>query len=190
MTAYSYGQLETLWLDTAKGTKYATDAWAVLMAAIAMAESGGRSDAYNPSGASGLWQILGAVHAADQPQLFNPQVNASEALAKLQSQGLGAWETYTNGAYKQYLKSGVNPASLPTSPGTSGTPASGSGGASLLGLSLPGWSLVTGAFNDADAILKAALWLFNPSNWVRILIGLSAAGLLAFGLFALSKAVA
>jgi hypothetical protein len=181
VTTYTYSELETLWLDAAKGTQYATNTWAQLMAAIAMAESGGNSDAYNPSGATGLWQILGAVNASDQGSLTDPTTNAHEALLKLQSQGLGAWTTYTSGAYSQYLQSGVNPSSLPTSSGagstgTSGTSDTSSGG--LLGFP----SDITGFFSDAKTFVDAALWLIKPSSWVRV-------GAFVFGAFILGAAL-
>jgi hypothetical protein len=180
VTQYSYSQLETLWLDTAKGTQYATTAWAQLMAAIAMAESGGDSTAYNPSGATGLWQILGAVNASDQGSLTDPTTNAHEALLKLQSQGLGAWVTYTSGAYKQYLQSGVNPSSLPTG-GSSASPAGSDNTTSSGGLlSFP--SDITGFFGDAKTFVDAAMWLVKPSSWVRI-------GSLIFGVFILGAAL-
>jgi lysozyme-like protein len=103
-TLYSYAGLEGLWVN-AGGPK----AYAPIMAAIATAESGGCSTAYNPSGATGLWQILGAVDPADQPRLTDPAVNAKEAVLKFRDQGLGAWVTYTSGAYKQYLNGSVPP---------------------------------------------------------------------------------
>jgi len=93
--------LESLWV-AAGGPR----SLAHLMAAIAMAESGGNARAFNPSGASGLWQILGAVNPADQPFLFNPMVNAREAVLKWRTQGLGAWVTYTSGAYRAYYNRG------------------------------------------------------------------------------------
>src|SRR5205814_53533 len=93
--------LEHLWVNAG-----GPPGLAHLMAAIAMAESGGRSNAYNKSGASGLWQILGAVDPRDQPFLFNPVVNAHEAVLKWRSQGLGAWEAYTNGAYRAFYAKG------------------------------------------------------------------------------------
>lgn len=74
-----------------------------LMAAIALAESGGNPSAHNPSGASGLWQILGQIVPGN---IFNPFVNARNAGAKLRSQGLRAWEAYTNGNYRQFLQRG------------------------------------------------------------------------------------
>ncbi len=164
MTQYSYSQLETLWLDTAKGTQYATNAWAELMAAIAMAESSGNSDAYNASGASGLWQILGAVNSSDQSQLMDPTVNAHEALLKLQSQGLAAWTTYTSGAYKQFL-SGVSASSLPTGSGSaSNTTPNPTTDASVFS-----WPAdITGFFGDAKTFIDAVMWLTKPASWVRL----------------------
>ena len=140
-TQYSYAQLEGLWIN-AGGAK----ALAPTMAAIAMAESGGCSTALNPSGASGLWQILGAVDPADQKNLFDPAVNAKEATLKYSSQGLGAWVTYTTGAYKSYLSGSTTP---DTNVPSGGSPSSGSGstgdagcllqigGGSVLGISNP-----------------------------------------------------
>jgi hypothetical protein len=74
-----------------------------LMAAIAMAESGGSPIAHNPSGASGLWQILGLPFPGNP---FDPMTNARMAVAKYRSQGLGAWEAYTNGMYRAFYAKG------------------------------------------------------------------------------------
>lgn len=75
----SFGQLENLWV-AAGGP-----AWAEYAAArVAECESGGRADAYNPSGATGLWQILGAVRPGD---LRNPMANAINAVAKFEASG-------------------------------------------------------------------------------------------------------
>ena len=104
MTHYTYAQLEQLWIN-AGGSK----ALAPTMAAIAEAESSGDSNAQNASGATGLWQILGAVYPADQPNLKNPTVNAKEAVAKYKTQGLSAWVTYTTGAYKAFLNGKTTP---------------------------------------------------------------------------------
>jgi len=113
---YSYAQLEALWIN-AGGSK----ALAPLMAAIAEAESGGDPTAYNPSGATGLWQILGAVNPADQASLTSPAVNAKEAVLKYESQGLDAWTTYTSGAYAPFLSDS-------TPPDYSGVPAGSTAG--------------------------------------------------------------
>ena len=144
-TKYSYAQLEGLWIN-AGGSK----AMAPTMAAIAMAESGGCSTALNPSGASGLWQILGAVSPADQANLFDPAVNAKEATLKYGSQGLGAWVTYTSGAYKGYMNGSTTPdtnvATLDAADSASST-ASGClaqiGGGSVAGVGIPSYCLMT-----------------------------------------------
>lgn len=74
-----------------------------LMAAIALAESGGNPNAHNPSGATGLWQILGNPFPGNAR---DPLTNARMAVSKYQSQGLGAWEAYTRGMHKRFLSGG------------------------------------------------------------------------------------
>ena len=67
-------QIGVLWLNAGG------PAWAEPQAErIAECESGGRTDAYNPSGATGLWQILGQVVPGN---LTDPAVNAANAVAK------------------------------------------------------------------------------------------------------------
>jgi hypothetical protein len=90
--------LERLWIAAGGPAGFAH-----LMAAIAMAESGGNANARNPSGASGLWQILGLPFPGNP---FDPMTNARMAVSKFRSQGLGAWVTYTNGAYRQFFGGG------------------------------------------------------------------------------------
>jgi Transglycosylase SLT domain len=94
--SYTKGELEALWSAANPGEGNPT-----VMAAIALAESSGNPSAENSIGACGLWQI----HPYENGCL-NPVLNAHMAGAKLRSQGLGAWETYTNGSYKQYLGGG------------------------------------------------------------------------------------
>ena len=87
-----------------------------LMVAIALGESGGRTDAHNPvppDDSYGLWQInmIGSLGPARRKQfglksddeLKDPVKNAKAALAILNSQGLNAWSVYSSGTYKQYL---------------------------------------------------------------------------------------
>jgi hypothetical protein len=169
MTAYSYAQLEGLWVDQG-GSK----ALAPVMAAIALAESGGNPDARNPSGATGLWQILGAVYPRDAQALTDPQVNAREAVAKYKTQGLSAWATYTSGAYKRYLRGGVPPGAEPGSPGAPGL---------LSGLA--GLSQVTGFFTSAGQVVD---WLVQPSHWVRIICGALGIGAVGGGIWLMSHA--
>jgi hypothetical protein len=76
---YSYGGLEALWVSAGG------PAWAAAHAAsIAECESGGNVGAHNPSGATGLWQILGAVVGGS---LYNPYVNAANAVSKFRASG-------------------------------------------------------------------------------------------------------
>jgi Lysozyme like domain len=152
VATYPYSQLEGLWIQ-AGGPK----ALAPVMAAIALAESDGQSTAQNPSGATGLWQINGNPFPGDA---FDPLTNAKMAVAKYREQGLGAWTTYTSGAYKQFLRGGVS-ASVPAGGFSSG---GGGGLGGLLGFP----SEIVGAFTTAG---KALDWLVQPSSWVRILSG-------------------
>jgi hypothetical protein len=117
MTHYTYAQLEGLWIQEG-GPKWR----APLMAAIGMAESGGDSTVVNSIGACGLWQI----HPR-QPNCQNPQANAKMAVIKYRTQGLTAWETYTNGSYKKFLR-GHAPPPVSSGPGpvtTTSSPISG-----------------------------------------------------------------
>lgn len=76
---YSFGALESLWVS-AGGPVWAEAA----AATIAECESGGNPHAYNPSGASGLWQILGQVVGG---YIFDPMVNALNAVSKFRASG-------------------------------------------------------------------------------------------------------
>lgn len=77
--SFTTAGIEALW-ESAGGP-----AWAASHAAeIAYCESGYNPRAYNPSGATGLWQILGSVVPGD---LTNPTVNAENAVAKFRASG-------------------------------------------------------------------------------------------------------
>lgn len=115
MATLTYAQLEGLWLNVAKGTKYDSHTWAALMAAIAMAESGGNASALNPNdnngtqSSFGLWQISTGTHQPPSPGWADPATNAQLAIGKLDGQGLTAWGTYDSGAYKAYLNGSTTP---------------------------------------------------------------------------------
>lgn len=106
----SYQAIESLW-TSAGGSK----ALAPVMAAIAMAESGGRPSALNatpPDYSVGLWQInyYGSMRAGRTREFGSPSAlraspaaQARAAVAIERQQGLGAWSTYTTGAYRRYL---------------------------------------------------------------------------------------
>ncbi len=117
MAGYTYAQLEGLWVNNGGSASLAP-----LMAAIAEAESGGQSTAVNPTDNNGtqtswgIWQISNGTHNQPVPNILDPNVNAQQAVAKYQSQGLTAWGTYTSGAYKAFM-------STSTTPQTTGLPA-------------------------------------------------------------------
>jgi len=86
------------------------------MTAIALAESSGRTQAFNPRGLDksyGLFQVnmhggLGPARMKEfglksEKDLFNPETNVRAAKQILGSQGLGAWSVYKGGQYKQFL---------------------------------------------------------------------------------------
>lgn len=155
MARYSYSQLETLWIN-AGGPR----AVAPLMAAIAMAESGGNSQAVSPTNDYGLWQINSTnfnVVPGGQSGVFNPENNAKAAVAIYHSQGLNAWSTYRTGAYKQFFSGNA-----PTSAQTTSAAGIGSGGL----LDIP--SQITTFFSDANTFVTAITWIARPSSWIRI----------------------
>jgi hypothetical protein len=106
----SHADLARLWIR-AGGDPGRSD----VMAAIALAESGGSPSARNASGASGLWQILGQEVPGN---ILDPLTNARNAVWKFRHQGLGAWVVYSTGAYKGFLTG--NNASAPSGGSNSG----------------------------------------------------------------------
>lgn len=133
-----------------------------LMAAIAMAESGGNTDAIGAVGEVGLWQINQPVHVKAHPTwtvawLRNPSNNAAAARVVLNAQGLSAWTTYTNGAYRRFYGSAEV--------------AAGAAQSVTGGFPNPISDLLDTAGQVgrlAQAVAKGANWISNPSNWVRI----------------------
>lgn len=196
MTTYSFAQLEQLWLG-AGGSK----TFAVLMAAVGEVESGGRSDATNPSGATGIWQIEWPLHkgivagATSQQALFDPQVNAAAAVALAGNSMTGIynnwirWETPPGAAMALAKQHGYNG---PASPGviqgggdTAAGPTSGPGSGGAAGSSPIGD--VTSAVSAAGTLLgdlaKAMDWFFHffkPGQGWRLAFG-GAAVLAGYG---------
>ena len=83
----SAGQVGQLWVDAGG------PGWAEGKAVeIAYCESGYNPRALNPSGATGVWQILGQVTDFGRP-LTDPAVNAANAVAKFRAAGdtFAAW---------------------------------------------------------------------------------------------------
>jgi tape measure domain-containing protein len=120
------GQLKALALAAGFNDRDAS-----IMAAIAMAESGGRSNAHNNNAATGdnsygLWQVnmLGrmgpqrrqAFGIGSNEALFDPAVNASAARKVFESQGFGAWSVFKSGAYRQFLPQAMRAGAAPMAP--------------------------------------------------------------------------
>lgn len=132
----SVGQLKALALAAGFNDRDAS-----IMAAIAMAESGGRSAAHNNNprtgdNSYGLWQVnmLGrmgperrrAFGIGSNEALFDPAVNASAARKVFESQGFGAWSVFKSGAYRQFLPAAMRAqAGAPPAPMLPGAPAAG-----------------------------------------------------------------
>jgi len=196
--AYNLSQLETIWQQAAAGTKYDSKAWAVLMAAIALAESSGDPQAVNATdnngtqSSFGLWQISTGTHSPPSPNWADPITNAHLAIGKLNGQGLGAWGTYTSGAYRKYLTgSGQSAGTLPTTAGGTG----GSETASLdianplsVASSLTAVKSLGDLASLANTIVHDIEWLFVPSHWVRIGAFFFGVGALIPGTYALIQA--
>lgn len=95
--------------------------------AVALAESSGNPQAYNPEtaagtpdgqGSYGLWQIyLNAHPEFAGVNLYDPQTNASAAFAVFAGAGgFSPWSTYGNGAYLPYMSAPPAPAASSTPP--------------------------------------------------------------------------
>ncbi len=139
---------------------------------IALAESGGDPQAYNPEraantpqgyGSFGLWQIYLKAHPEYKGMnLFDPPANASAAFSIYTSAGnsFRPWSTFKNNAYVAYLDSvnaAINPpaqdvvasdGSSPdgSTPDTSGGSGFTPGGGDMVGLAIAGAITLWAAF--------------------------------------------
>lgn len=204
-TKLTYAQLESVWEQGGGSPSLAP-----LMAAIALAESSGDPDSTNPTDNDGtqtswgLWQISTGTHAEPAPNWNDPVENARLAVAKYKEQGLGAWGTYDSGAYKQYLQGNV-PAGTYTDTGGAGTAAASTGaGFSLSWLDPFGVTSdvatviadVMGPISNTlqdfwrgfNVMMRAVVWLVQPSNWLRIIAGVGGVLLLPAAVFFLATA--
>jgi len=113
---YTYAQLRELYA-IANGLNITHDANVLkhcnIMAGIGVAESGGDPAAKNPSGASGLWQIMPS-HTSDPgwsfgTNYFDPATNARMAEFVYKKQGYQAWTTYGGKAYTEAMGGNTMP---------------------------------------------------------------------------------
>lgn len=115
MSKKTYAQLKGL------AQKQIPEANPDIMAAIAMAESSGDTDAISSTGDYGLWQInkktwekTDNLFGTASGRMFfalgrwkNEIYNAKAARTVFKKQGYSAWVTYNNGSYKRFIREDV-----------------------------------------------------------------------------------
>lgn len=183
---------------------------APIMAAIGMAESGGRIDAVNGPNDDGSydygWLQINSSHGYDRAKLLSdPVYTARAGVAIERAQGLSAWTTYTSGAYKTFLSSGGSymPTFGRTRPGgdTSGQDdpvtsefASYEENAGLwipgpAGIPIPANPLdlfkgAAKAISGTTDFLKWIAWIFHPRNILRAVEFVTGLTLMGIGIHA------
>jgi hypothetical protein len=111
MSRLTFDEIRALWINNG-GHSASAD----VAAAIALAESGGRTDAYNPTppdDSVGLWQVnyYGALRATRVARYGTPEWllahpdGQARAAIDISSGGTNfrPWSTYTSGAYRGHL---------------------------------------------------------------------------------------
>lgn len=152
--------------------------------AIAMAESNGATHIYNTykKGHFGLFQISRSawpdLFALGSDRWTDPKTNAAYAYKIYKQQGFKAWEAYSNGRYKNYLK-GAEGGVVDNNPGSIAGDAIG--------------DAIGNAVDDAglggitDVLTSTYESLTTPAFWMRIAYGFGGVVLLAGGLFLIVK---
>lgn len=167
------------------------------MVAIGGAESGWNIGAVSPKNTNGTvdrgWLQVNSVHGYDDARLTtDPVYTARVAYQIYKSQGLEAWSTYNNGAYKGFM--GKTPEAQPgkTRPGgentdgsSNGSDGGGSGGSDPETELVAFWNHIPGplgaipnpldffkgagkAINSGKDFMKWIAWIFHPLNILRI----------------------
>jgi hypothetical protein len=154
--------------------------------AVAMAESGGNTDAHATRGedSRGLWQINVAAHPDLASQnLYDPATNARAAYGIWRSQGWGPWSAHNNGSYLMFMpaaEAGMLTA-LALGPIGNAVESKVEGGANAAG----------GAVSQAAAIAQEPLsvlkFLEQPATWQRIAKIAIGGALVVGGLYLLTR---
>ncbi len=186
MARYSFSQLTALAQQA--GFNSVT---APVMAAIALAESGGNPAAVGPTNRNGtkdygLWQI-NSVHKEllHSNNWSDPAQNAHMAFLIWKSQGLKAWSTYNSGSYRKFLN-GANAGAADLGGGAAGADVSGSGSSQSSGG--PFDSLVA-PFNTLNDTLSIITKLTLPQFWVRVGAGIFGITMVGIGSYVLLRDV-
>lgn len=138
--------------------------------AIALAESGGRTDALNTSNSNGSWDAglmqVNSIHGYSQSYLFDVHNNVAAALKIYKAAGnrWTPWSTYNSGSYRVFLPRGNlaagNPSAAPPGTGTPATPPlenAASGNPNVSDLTLGGFWLRVGVFLLGGVMLIVGL---------------------------------
>jgi hypothetical protein len=143
----------------------------VTAVAIALAESGGKTDAHAVNAredSRGLWQINVRAHPEyASANLYDPAVNAQAAHAIYAKSGWGPWSTHS-GLFPSYLLW------VPTAEiGVAGSEVEKlSKDAGNAAQQIPGVSQATAVADSAQQALgfmqKAGQWMGDRENWARI----------------------
>lgn len=152
---------------------------AITMTAIALAESGGDSDAtnVNKNGSvdTGLWQI-NSIHGIGG-NLKDPRTNARAAKTVYDKQGYGAWVVFNNNTYQRHLGDALDASSktegasladvlkaIPVAAGTLTGVAGQVAGQVADNVTDP----LQAVGQIAGLIARAGTFINNPQNWLRI----------------------
>jgi len=149
----------------------------VTAVAVALAESGGRTDAVNTnrngSRDLGLWQINDRAHPWITGQSWqDPKVNAAAAyrVYREASGSFRPWVAFTSGSSSRFTLQAAQGAQAPADP-----PSGGGGILSGLPVDLPGLPGVGDAVDAAKSagnavrlVASAGAWISNPHNWLRV----------------------
>lgn len=167
MATYTFEQLKSLWTMYGGPPEVANVA-----AAIALAESGGRSDATNTSNSNGsidrgLWQI-NSVHGADSSYDIATNVRAAVRLYKSKN-NFSDWTVFKSGAYKKFLN---------------GNPDVSTGGsATNIGIDIPNpLDALRDIADRIGTIIKAGEWFADVRNVIRIVQVMIGGALLLVGI--------
>lgn len=140
--------------------------------AVALAESGGRTDALNTANRNGTWDAglmqVNSIHGYSQQYLFNVQNNVAAALKIYKEAGnkWTPWATYNSGRYRIYL--------------ARGNAAAGKPAAALPNTGNPDDTINRNPVDSGDGIFDA---IFSATTWKRIGLFLLGGILMLFGLY-------
>jgi hypothetical protein len=138
--------------------------------AVALAESGGNTDAHavtSREDSRGLWQINVRAHSEfASANLYDPATNARAARAVLRKQGWRAWSAFTNGSFLLRMpQAGAAVQSLPLALET------GQIGEGVAREATPIDEIegaLAGAKVGAETFTRINAWITTPANWARV----------------------